>query len=94
VIPVQAKGGKDRMSVVQIVQDIAVCAAKFKDAICRPLGAQFIQPDVVALFEFEATSDGVRVRTERHYHLVPPEELTEEDLRLYRIPTAGQVSPS
>jgi hypothetical protein len=41
---VQAKGGKDRMSVVQIEQDVAVCAAKFKDAICRPLGAQSIHP--------------------------------------------------
>ena len=78
------------MSVVQIEQDIAVCAAKFKDAICRPLGAQFIQSDLIALFEFETTPDGVRVRTERHYHLVPPEELTEEDLRLYRIPALSQ----
>ena len=78
------------MSVVQIEQDIAVCAAKFKDAICRPLGAQFIQSDLIALFEFGPTPDGVRVRTERHYHLVPPEELTEEELRLYRIPALGQ----
>jgi hypothetical protein len=35
---------------------------------------------------FETTSEGVRVRAERHYHLVLPEELTEEDLRLYRLP--------
>jgi hypothetical protein len=90
VIPVQAKGGKDRMSVVQIEQDMAVCAAKFKDAICRPLGAQFIQADLIALFEFESTPDGVRIRTERHYHLVPPEELTEEELRRYRIPALGE----
>ena len=91
MIPVQAKDGKDRMSVVQIQQDIAVCAAKFKEAICRPLGAQFIQSDLIALFEFETTSDGVRVRTERHYHLVPSEELTEEELRLYRIPALSQL---
>src|SRR5437879_1980380 len=32
VIPVQAKGGKDRMSVVQIEQDIALCTTKFKEA--------------------------------------------------------------
>lgn len=86
VIPVQAKGGRDRMSVVQIEQDIAICAAKFGDAICRPIGAQFIEADLIALFEFEATSDGVRIRTERHYHLVPPKDLTEEDLRSYRLP--------
>lgn len=55
VIPVQAKGGKDRLSVVQIEQDIALCGVKFRDAICRPLGAQFIQSDLIALFEFEST---------------------------------------
>ncbi len=80
------------MSVVQIEQDIAVCGAKFKDAICRPVGAQFIQSDLIALFEFEMASDGVRVRTERHYHLVPPEELTEEELRRYRIPALSLLS--
>ena len=79
------------MSVVQIEQDIALCAAKFKDAICQPVGAQFIQSDLIALFEFEPTPDRVRVRMERHYQLVPPEELTEEDLRLYRIPVFSRV---
>lgn len=91
VVPVQAKGGKDRMSVVQIEQDIAICTVKFKDAICRPLGAQFIESNLIALFEFEATSEGVRIRTERHYQLVPVEELTEEDLRRYRIPALSDV---
>lgn len=90
VIPVQAKGGRDRMSVVQIEQDIAICAAKFGDAICRPIGAQFIEADLIALFEFEATTDGVRIRTERHYYLVPPEDLTEEDLRSYRLPMIAE----
>jgi hypothetical protein len=84
VIPVQAKGGKDRMSVVQIEQDIAICATKFKDAICRPVGAQFIEEDLIALFEFESTSDGVRVRSEHHYELVAPEELTSDLLELYK----------
>ena len=91
VIPVQAKGGKDRMSVVQIEQDIAIAAAKFEDAICRPVGAQFIENDLIALFEFEATSEGVRIRTERHYQLVAPDELTDEELRRYRIPSVELV---
>lgn len=91
VVPVQAKGGKDRMSVVQIEQDIAICAAKFKDAVCRPLGAQFIESNLIALFEFEPTTEGVRIRTERHYQLVPWEELSEEELRRYRIPALSQV---
>jgi hypothetical protein len=84
VIPVQAKGGKDRMSVVQIEQDIAICSTKFEDAICRPVGAQFIEGDLIALFEFEMTTDGVRVRSEHHYQLVAPEELTSELLEIYK----------
>lgn len=85
VVPVQAKGGKDRMSVVQIEQDIAICTVKFKDAICRPLGAQFIESNLIALFEFEPTSEGIRIRTERHYQLVAPEELTSELLETYKL---------
>ena len=40
VIPVQAKGGTDMLSVVQTAQDIACCKEKFPDLICRPLSAQ------------------------------------------------------
>ena len=72
VIPVQAKAGRDRMSVVQIEQDFALCAQHFTDLICRPIGAQFMAEDVIALFEFVATENGVAVREERHYQLVPP----------------------
>lgn len=88
VIPVQAKGGKDRTSVVQIGQDIALCATKFPSLICRPVGAQFMENDVIALFEFEAGDEGIRVRAEKHYRLVLPDQITEEDLRLYRMPVA------
>ncbi len=49
VFPIQAKAGKDRLSVVQIEQDIAVCADKFPLLICRPVGAQFMQDDLIAL---------------------------------------------
>jgi len=51
VIPVQAKGGSDRLSVVQIEQDIAVCKQKFPALVCRPVGAQFMSERVIALFE-------------------------------------------
>lgn len=84
VFPVQAKGGKDRLNVVQIEQDIAVCAEKFPSLISRPLGAQFMSDDTIALFEFENGGQGVGVASERHYKLVPPEEVTEDDLRRYR----------
>ena len=84
VVPIQAKGGKDRLSIIQIEQDLAVCASKFPSLICRPVAAQFMKEDVIALFEFEQSEDGLGVSMEKHYKLVPPEEVTESDLDLYR----------
>jgi hypothetical protein len=84
VFPVQAKGGSDSISVVQIEQDIAVCAAKFSALICRPIAAQFMQDDLVALFELEEGKEGVSISAEKHYRLVPGEEVTEDDLKVYR----------
>ncbi|HTV63440.1 MAG TPA: endonuclease [Verrucomicrobiae bacterium] len=83
IFPVQAKGGTDRLSVVQIEQDFAVCKNKFPSLICRPVGALFIASDVIALFEFEQNDDAVSISSERHYKLVPPEEVSEADLRAY-----------
>lgn len=84
VFPVQAKGGKDVLSVVQIEQDIAVCEAKFSSLICRPVAAQFMADDLIALFEFEVGRSGVAICAEKHYRLVPPEDVTEADLDIYR----------
>lgn len=84
VFPVQAKGGADALSVVQIEQDIAVCATKFPALICRPVGAQFMGDDLIALFEFEQGKQGIAISSEKHYRLVPGEEVTSDDLRLYR----------
>lgn len=87
VFPVQAKTGRDKLSVVQIEQDMAVCAQKFPLLICRPLAAQFMQDDVIALFELEEGDNGVGIASEKHYKLVPPEEVTESDLNAYRVRT-------
>lgn len=84
VFPVQAKGGTDRLSIVQIEQDFAVCAHKFPALICRPLAAQFIKNDVIALFEFEQGENGIGIVSEKHYKLVPPEDVTGADLDTYR----------
>lgn len=83
-IPVQAKSGNDRLSPVQIEQDIALCAAKLPDLVCRPIGAQVLPDEVVALMEFTQEDDTVMVAAERQYHLVPPEEMSESDLAKYR----------
>ncbi|MGH9786303.1 MAG: endonuclease, partial [Terriglobia bacterium] len=84
IFPIQAKGGTDRLSIVQIEQDLAVCAHKFPSLICRPVAAQFMLGDVIALFEFEEGENGVGICSEKHYKLVPPEEVTEADLESYR----------
>jgi hypothetical protein len=58
-LPVQAKGGKDRLGIVQIEQDFALCAHKFSNLICRAIAAQFMEDDLIALFEFEDSASGV-----------------------------------
>ena len=88
VFPMQAKGGTDRLSIVQIEQDFGVCAQKFPSLVCRPIAAQFMQDSVIALFEFEQSENGVSIATEKHYKLVPPEEVTEADLDTYRQRTS------
>lgn len=88
VFPIQAKGGKDRLSVVQIEQDIAVCGEKFPNLICRPLAAQFMEGGVIALFELEEVEASIAISVERHYQLVPPEKISDADLKAYRDRTS------
>jgi hypothetical protein len=38
---------------------------------------------VISLFEFEESDDGIAVSAERHYKLVPPDEVTAADLDKY-----------
>lgn len=49
VVPVQAKGGRDKIGVVQIEQDFEMCAIKFPGLVCRPVAAQFIDKNLIAL---------------------------------------------
>ncbi len=84
IFPIQAKGGSDKLNVVQMEQDFAVCAHKFPLLICRPIGAQFMDDGSIALFEFEQASGSVVISAEKHYKLVPPEEVSEADLTSYR----------
>lgn len=82
VFPVQAKGGKDRISIVQIEQDYAMCKDKFPTLICRPIAAQFSGENIV-IFGFEDTDAGLRIASEKHYRLVPHNQVTAQDLKTY-----------
>ena len=83
VVPVQAKGGSDKLSPVQTAQDIACCQAKFPDLICRPVSAQFMEDDVIALFELTLEKGRVLIVEERHYRLVPSDQIDSGTKRQY-----------
>ncbi|HVQ59872.1 MAG TPA: hypothetical protein VMS60_13275 [Solirubrobacterales bacterium] len=73
VFPVQAKGGKNFLSIVQIWQDFKMCEAKFDGLIPRPIAAQFMADDVIAVFSFDWDGKyGITIKrgSERHYKLV------------------------
>lgn len=82
-VPVQAKGGSDQISVVQTRQDIAWCAQTFPGMRCRPVSAQFMPDNRIAMFELTVEDDMVKVVEERHYKLVPASALGDA-VRAYR----------
>ncbi len=84
VIPVQAKGGSDQLSVVQTKQDVSCCHARFPNLICRAVSAQFMANDVIALFELMIADEGVKIVEERHYQLVDADSIKDADLTSYR----------
>jgi hypothetical protein len=83
VFPIQAKGGRDSLNVVQISQDFSLCEAKFKHLICYPIGTQFMADDQIALFAFEKIGGEIKIFREKHYQLVPPAEISAEELTKY-----------
>lgn len=84
VIPVQAKGGKDHIGVVQITQDIRWAEQKYPDLRCRAVAAQFAKDGVIALFELTLRGDDIKLVDERHYQLVPAEQLNKSAICDYR----------
>ena len=84
VIPVQAKGGRDNLSRVQIEQDMALSADKMPSLVCRAVGAQFIADDKMAMLEFEQADEDITITAEKHYQLVSPDSIADSDLVKYR----------
>lgn len=86
VFPIQAKGGRDKIGIVQVEQDMAMCEEKFPHLICRPIAAQFMTGGVIALFAFEQSKGELpKIELEKHYKLIPSEELSEEELQSYGL---------
>ena len=85
VVPVQAKGGSDKHGVVQTQQDLAFCAQAFKNLMCRPVSAQFMSDERIAMFELTVVGGVIRVVDEKHYQLVAAKAISPEDLAAYGI---------
>jgi hypothetical protein len=83
VVPVQAKGGKDKHGMVQTLQDLACCEEKYPALICRAVSAQFMKDGTIALFELTLDKGNLKVVEEKHYELVAAKEITSSDLLVY-----------
>lgn len=83
-IPVQAKVGKDKIGVVQTGQDIAFAKEKFPGMRCKPIAAKFMADKVIALFELTIADGDIKVVEERHYKLVPADQLDQGAIMAYR----------
>ncbi|MGQ3674228.1 endonuclease [Xanthobacter sp. TB0139] len=83
VIPVQAKGGKDQIGVVQTTQDIRYVEQKFPGLRCRAIAAQFMDDQVIALFELGLVEGDIKVVEERHYKLVPAKSIDRNYISTY-----------
>lgn len=85
IIPVQAKGGTDKIGISQIEQDIALCAEKYPELICRSIACQFVSRDVVAMFEFSIEDERIVKVNERHYKIVDASQIDADELKVYQI---------
>ena len=88
VIPVQAKGGKDQLSVVQTNQDVDCCTSKFPRLAVLPVSVQFMPDDRIAMFLLKAEGDKISIRQERHYQLVPGTDIDPDDWATVGAPVA------
>jgi len=91
IIPVQAKTHRDRVGTVQIAQDIAMCSHRYPQLTCRPVAVQFNRDsdgrESVVMFELIEDAGAIKVVDQRHYRLVPSDEISAED-----IAVMGQLS--
>ncbi len=86
VIPCQAKSPGDRFGIVQVMQDIAFCQARYPNAICKPIALQFLTENDVAILELAVDEDAdifhLSVVDERHYKLVDRDGITDNEIRI------------
>lgn len=83
-LPVEAKGERDKLGIIQIENNFALGnKEEFSGLICRPIAAQFKKDGAIVLTEFQMTKDGIKIAAERHYRLVDSIDLSAEELAQY-----------
>lgn len=87
VLPCQAKSPGDKFGLVQVLQDIKLCAQKYPNALCRPIAMQFREDESFALLELDVEEKGEKltlvVVDERHFRFVRKDEISDAELRRY-----------
>lgn len=84
ILPVEAKGKKEKLGRVQIEQNFALCREKFPNLKCKLIATQFMPNDVIVLSELEINNDDLSKVAEKHYRLVRHDELSSEELEIYK----------
>ncbi|MES2905374.1 MAG: endonuclease [Pseudomonadota bacterium] len=89
IVPVQAKGGSDKLGVIQTIQDITFCRQgnssgnKYENLKPRAVSTQFMADNVIAMFELDFDGNDVSIVQEKHYQLVEANEIEANDLDRY-----------
>jgi hypothetical protein len=82
VIPVQAKRDKDKISSVQIMQDVLACAAKNDGKVCRPVAVHWENStEILTFMEFgyDEALRTVELIRERRYLLKQPYSIVVDE---------------
>lgn len=87
IVPVQAKGGSDKLGVIQTIQDTTFCQAqeRYRHCVPRTVSAQFMGDEVIAMFELSFDGNDVSIIREQHYKLVAAKEISAGDLEAYKL---------
>lgn len=87
VIPCQAKSPGDKFGIVQVYQDIALCAAQYGNAIARPVGLQFTGAHSLAVLELSVREENeilsLKVVDEKHYLFVKSNGINDAEIAKY-----------
>ena len=59
---------------------------RYRQSIPRPVSAQFMHDDTIAMFELTFDGNDVHIVHERHYRLTKADNIDSADLAVYRRP--------